>query len=146
MKLITIGHKMPAWIAEGFTDYQKRLSKPWSLELIELPGKTKVQEGRLILEKLPAQAFCVALDVKGQTLSTEALAQKLELWQLDMESKEICFVIGGADGLDETVLKRANFIWSLSALTFPHQLVKVILAEQLYRGVSVLNKHPYHRS
>lgn len=146
MKIITIGHKMPGWIAEGFTDYQKRLSKPWSLELIELPGKTTAQEGRLILEKLPTQAFCVALDVKGQTLSTEALAQKLEQWQLDMDSKDICFVIGGAEGLDKSVLKRANFVWSLSTLTFPHQLVKVILAEQLYRGVSILNGHPYHRS
>ncbi len=142
MKLISIGHKMPSWIAEGFYDYQKRLAKPWNLELIELPSRTKKEEGRLILEKIAPQDFCIALDVKGKSLATEELAKKLESW---VEAKEICFIIGGADGLDESVLARANYTWSLSALTFPHQLVKVMLAEQLYRAVSILNGHPYHR-
>ena len=135
MKVITVGHKMPAWIAEGFGDYQKRLIKPWNLELVELSSASKM--------KLLPQDFCVALDVKGKSLSTENLAQKLESWQ--GLGKEVCFIIGGADGLDESVLKRADFVWSLSALTFPHQLVKVILAEQIYRAVMILQGHPYHR-
>lgn len=143
MKIISVGHKMPAWVAEGFYDYQKRLTKPWGLDLIELPSRTKALDAKLILEKLVPQDFCVALDVKGQGLSTEALSKKLEAWQ--GLGKGLSFVIGGADGLDETILERADFVWSLSQLTFPHQLVKVLLAEQLYRAVMILQGHPYHR-
>lgn len=136
---------MPAWIAEGFKDYQKRLMKPWQLDLIELPPqKNKMQEAALLLEKVDPQDFCVALDVQGRTLSTEALAEKLPLWQ--QEGRHLVFLIGGPTGMDEACFKRAQFSWSLSPLTFPHQLVKVLLAEQLYRGISILNGHPYHRS
>lgn len=135
---------MPAWVAEGFKDYQKRLIKPWQLNLIELPPqKSKLAEAALILAKVDPHDFCVALDVLGQALSTEALSQKLPLWQ--QEARHITFLIGGHEGLDVSCLKRAHFSWSLSDLTFPHQLVKVLLAEQLYRAVSILNGHPYHR-
>lgn len=145
MKIISIGHKMPKWVAEGFATYQKRLIKPWQLDLLELPAReTKAQEALLILAKVQSQDFCVVLDVLGQGLTTPALAKKMETWQ--GLGKEIIFIIGGADGLDETILQRADFTWSLSQLTFPHQLVKIMLAEQLYRAVSILQNHPYHRS
>lgn len=153
MKIISIGHKMPKWIEEGFIDYQKRLTKPWNLELIEIPSKAyldeyppekiKAIEAEWILQKLNPGDFCVALDVQGKSLSTEKLAESLQNWQ--SLGKNLVFVIGGREGLDECILERADCKWSLSALTFPHQLVKVILAEQLYRAVSIINHHPYHR-
>ncbi len=136
---------MPAWVSEGFQAYQKRLTKPWQLDLLELtPQKNKLEEAALILAKVDVHDFCVALDVLGKPLSTEALSQKLPAWQ--QAGKHITFLIGGHEGLDASCIKRANFSWSLSNLTFPHQLVKVMLAEQLYRAVSILNGHPYHRS
>ncbi len=145
LKIIAVGHKMPLWIRQGFEEYQKRLVQPWKLDLIELqPEKNKALEGKAILGKLQAQDCCVALDPKGQAFSTEALAEKLTHWK--REHPTIAFLIGGADGLDQACLQRANYVGSLSALTFPHQLVKVIMAEQLYRAVSILNHHPYHRS
>lgn len=135
---------MPKWVAEGFAEYQKRLAKPWNLDLLELPARaSKAEEAELILAKLQPQDFCIALEVGGQTLTTLDLAKKLEVWQ--GLGKGLVFVIGGADGLDEALLQRANFKWSLSPLTFPHQLVKVILSEQLYRAVMILQGHPYHR-
>ncbi len=103
-----------------------------------------MEEAALILAKVDSHDFCVALDVVGKPLSTEALSQKLPTWQ--QAGKHITFLIGGHEGLDALCIKRANFAWSLSLLTFPHQLVKVLLAEQLYRAVSILNGHPYHRS
>ncbi len=112
--------------------------------MIELPLRHKTEEGRLILEKVAPQEFCVALAVEGTALSTPMLAKKLESWQC--MGKGLTFIIGGTEGLDEAVLTRAAFHWSLSPLTFPHQLVKVLLAEQLYRAVSLLQGHPYHRA
>lgn len=153
MKIIAVGHKMPKWINEGFADYQKRLTKPWNLDLIEIPSKAylddypadkiKAMEAVRIQEKLSPTDFCIALDIRGKSLTTEKLAENLLLWQ--GLNKPIVFMIGGREGLDESLLKRADFSWSLSSLTFPHQLVKVILAEQLYRAVSIMNGHPYHR-
>ena len=135
---------MPQWIREGFEEYQKRLAQPWKLELIELqPDKNKVLEGKAILAKVQTQDCCIALDPKGKEVSTETLAQKLTQWRQNHTT--ICFLIGGADGLDQACLERAQASLSLSQLTFPHQLVKVIMAEQLYRAVSILNHHPYHR-
>ncbi len=135
---------MPHWIREGFEEYQKRLLPPWKLELQELsPEKNKQAEGKALLSKIQPQDCCIALDPKGTALSTEKLAQKLTEWRQNHNT--LCFLIGGADGLDQACLTRANSIVSLSELTFPHQLVKVIMAEQLYRAVSILNNHPYHR-
>lgn len=154
LKIITVGHKMPKWISLGFLEYQKRLGKPFQLELIELPSKSfcdswpadkiKGFEAELILDKIPPQEYCIALDVQGSMLSTEALSQKIPIWQ--SQSLNLHFIIGGREGLADSCLKRADFKWSLSALTFPHQMVKLILAEQLYRAVSLINQHPYHRS
>lgn len=153
MKIISIGNKMPKWIAEGFADYQKRLTKPWNLELVEIPSKAyldeypaekiKAIEAGWILEKLTQQDFCIALEVKGKSLTTETLAESLQTWQAT--GKNLVYIIGGREGLDTRVLERAEFKWSLSPLTFPHQLVKVLLSEQLYRAVSILSGHPYHR-
>ena len=154
LKIITVGHKMPKWIEMGFTDYQKRLVKPFQLELIEIPSKSfcddwpaakiKAFEAELILAKVQPQDYCIALDVKGEMLSTEDLAQKIPHWQ--GHSPNIAFLIGGREGLDAECLARAQFKWSLSRLTFPHQMVKILLAEQLYRAVSIINHHPYHRT
>ncbi len=145
LKIISVGHKMPKWIREGFVEYQKRLMQPWKLELIELsPEKNKALEAKAILAKVNAQDACIALDPLGKSISTEQLALKLNTWQQNHST--LCFLIGGADGLDQSCLDRAHEVVSLSALTFPHQLVKVIMAEQLYRAVSILNNHPYHRA
>lgn len=153
MKIIAISHKMPKWMSEGFAEYQKRLTKPWILELIEippkaylndsLPEKIKATEAEWLLARLKGTDYCIALDTQGKNLTTEQFSSHLQQWQ--EEGRPLIFLIGGREGLDGSVLKRADFIWSLSALTLPHQLVKVILAEQLYRAVSILEGHPYHR-
>lgn len=150
---------MPSWITEGFDDYAKRFSKDTPISLIEIsPEKrgnqnaaiVKEREGERILEaiaKLTPQhspkSYTFALDVKGKSYSTETLAQKLS--QCQAHYSTLNFVIGGADGLSQHCLEKANELWSLSPLTFPHALVRVILIEQIYRAWSLLNKHPYHR-
>lgn len=154
MKIISIGHKMPKWLAEGFADYQKRLTKPWQLELVEQaskaqwdslpPSKLKALEATLILEKIHPHDLCISLDIAGTCLSTVKLSEQLLLWQEG--GHPLRFIIGGREGLDQSIIQRSDFVWSLSPLTFPHQMVKVILAEQLYRAVSILKNHPYHRS
>lgn len=153
LKIVAIGHKMPAWIQAGFLDYQKRLKKPYALDLIEISSKypesfpadkLKIAEAELLLAKIPQTDFCIALDPKGESLDTEAFAKKLSTC-VELHSN-ISFMIGGREGLDARCLTRANWVWSLSQLIFPHQLVKVILAEQLYRAVSVIEGHPYHRA
>ena len=136
---------MPHWIKTGFTEYQKRLNAPWRLELIELPPeKNKAAEAESLLSKVQAQDGCIALDPKGKSLTTEVFAAKLSQWQ--QSHQHLCFLIGGHEGLDQRCLDRAEAVIALSAFTFPHQLVKVIMAEQLYRAVSLLNHHPYHRA
>jgi 23S rRNA (pseudouridine1915-N3)-methyltransferase len=152
IKLITLGHKTPNWVKTGFQEYQQRLPAEFKLELLELPlknhGKLPVEEskkleGNLLLKAVKAQDFCIAMDEHGKELSTLILANKLEHWH--NEYRNITILVGGPSGLSSECLKRANFIWSLSPLTFPHQLIKIIVAEQLYRAVSILNHHPYHR-
>ncbi|MGB2009181.1 MAG: 23S rRNA (pseudouridine(1915)-N(3))-methyltransferase RlmH, partial [Cycloclasticus pugetii] len=131
----------------------KRMPRECSLEMIEIPpvkrtkqsnvSKVVELEGKKILSMIKDVDYVVALEVKGKQWSTEELANKLSAWQGVQPS--IIFIIGGADGLSAECLKRANEQWCLSALTFPHPLVRVVLAEQLYRGWSLMNNHPYHR-
>ena len=142
--VLAIGHKMPSWIEEGFREYTKRMPPEARVELIELkPGKDKDDEGRKLLEALPSGAALLALDERGKAVTTQGLSVMLSDWMRDGSSP--AFVIGGADGLSDEVKARAAKLISLSALTLPHQLVRVVLAEQLYRAWSILARHPYHR-
>lgn len=139
-----VGHKMPEWIQQGFQEYAKRMPPEARLELVEVkPGRDKAEEGRRLLEAVPARATLVALDERGKPVSTADLARTLGAWM--REAVQPAFVIGGAEGLAEAVKERAAMTLSLSALTLPHQLVRVVLAEQLYRAWSILAGHPYHR-
>ncbi len=151
--LVSVGNKMPAWIQSGFKEYVKRLPPEIKVELTALKpeektsGKTvekaKALEGERILAAIPAGATVLALDEKGRILTTQGLSVMLAGWMRD--ATHPVFVIGGADGLSEAVMARADKIISLSAMTLPHALVRVVLAEQLYRAWSILAGHPYHR-
>lgn len=145
---------MPKWVALGFTEYGKRLPKNYQLNLIEItPTKrTKstsieqimIKEGQMLLDNVPKNDFIVALDEHGKELSTMELTKKINTWH--NEQQNISFLIGGPDGLSPECLQRATAIWSLSKLTLPHQLVKIFVAEQIYRAWTIINKHPYHRN
>jgi 23S rRNA (pseudouridine1915-N3)-methyltransferase len=144
---------MPAWINTGFGEFNKRLSKEYHLNLVEITpavrskssSTTKVmaEEEKKIKDAIPKGALVVALDEKGKQFTSRQLADNLELW--GRQGRELCLVIGGADGLSASFKKSADVLWSLSALTLPHALVRVIVAEQIYRAWSILNNHPYHR-
>ncbi len=153
ISLISVGGKMPSWVSEGYQEYAKRLPKELNPHLIDLPlanrnknsniEKLKVDEGKQILAALPKGVRMVALDVKGKSLSTEGLTEKLKDWQ--MNGQDVSIVIGGPDGLSHDCLQKAHERWSLSALTLPHPLVRVVLIEQLYRAWSITQNHPYHK-
>lgn len=145
---------MPDWVNSGFNEYAKRLPHELKLEVIEVPlgqrGKGAdiqraiAKESRQLLAAIEEKDQVVALDVKGSAWSTEQLAQKLSEWQ--MSGTNVALLVGGPDGLSPDCLQRAGQSWSLSKLTFPHPLVRVVVAEQLYRAWTLLNNHPYHRS
>jgi len=153
IKLIAVGHKMPHWVELAFQTYAQRLPKDCQLELIEinaakrsknqLANKWCEQEGLDILKVVTASDWVIALDVKGASWTTEKLAKQIQNWQ--GKGCNISLLVGGPDGLSKACLNRANQTWSLSALTFPHPLVRVILAETIYRAWSVTVNHPYHR-
>jgi 23S rRNA (pseudouridine1915-N3)-methyltransferase len=142
--ILSVGHKMPAWIQDGFHEYTRRMPPEIRVELTELkPDKTKADEGKRMLAALPEGATLLALDERGKSVSTQGLSVMLVGWMRD--GSHPVFAIGGADGLSDDVKRRADKLLSLSALTLPHQLVRVVLAEQLYRAWSILARHPYHR-
>jgi 23S rRNA (pseudouridine1915-N3)-methyltransferase len=142
--ILSVGHKMPAWIQDGFQEYTRRMPPEIRVELTELkPDKTKADEGKRMLAALPEGATLLALDERGKSVTTQGLAVMLSEWMRD--GSHPVFAIGGADGLADDVRERADKLLSLSALTLPHQLVRVVLAEQLYRAWSILARHPYHR-
>ncbi|MEO6927157.1 MAG: 23S rRNA (pseudouridine(1915)-N(3))-methyltransferase RlmH [Rhodanobacter sp.] len=152
-RLIAVGERMPGWVAEGFAEYRKRLSHELPLELIELkPGlrgkgrddaRAMHDEGAAILASLPQDIHVVALDGRGKTWSSEELAAQLAQWR--MGGRDLAFLIGGPDGHAAEVLARADQRWSLGPLTLPHMLVRLVLAEQLYRATTIMAGHPYHR-
>ncbi|QDD11899.1 23S rRNA (pseudouridine(1915)-N(3))-methyltransferase RlmH [Candidatus Methylopumilus rimovensis] len=150
IKIISIGNKMPAWINEAFDSYISKLNRDFTLQLIEIkPEKKfdsieqkKLSESEKILSHVDKE-FLIVLDEKGLQFSSQELAQKLKHWSEHF--KHITFVIGGADGVHEDILHKANLTWSLSKSTFPHAFVRVLIAEQLYRAQSILENHPYHR-
>jgi 23S rRNA (pseudouridine1915-N3)-methyltransferase len=142
--ILSVGHKMPAWIQDGFHEYQRRMPPEIRVELTELkPDKTRADEGKRMLAALPDDATLLALDERGKAISTQGLSVMLSGWMRD--ASHPVFAIGGADGLADEVKARADKLISLSALTLPHQLVRVVLAEQLYRAWTILARHPYHR-
>jgi 23S rRNA (pseudouridine1915-N3)-methyltransferase len=153
LRLISITHKSPAWIQEGYHDYAKRLPPSCALELIDIPAEKRTanadlkrimeREGEKMLAVIKPTHRVIALDVKGKLWSTEQLATELANWQQD--GRHIDLLIGGPEGLSPACLQKAEEKWSLSPLTFPHILVKLIVAEQIYRAYSILQGHPYHR-
>jgi 23S rRNA (pseudouridine1915-N3)-methyltransferase len=150
IKIISIGNKMPAWINEAFDSYMSKLDRDFTIQLIEIkPQKKfdsieqkKLSEAEKILSHVDKE-FLIVLDEKGLQFSSQELAQKLKHWSEHF--KHITFVIGGADGIHEDILHKANLTWSLSRSTFPHAFVRVLITEQLYRAHSILENHPYHR-
>lgn len=155
-KILAVGHKMPTWVETGFKEYHKRIQPMMTTELCEIApakrsknpspadiDKYKIQEGQAILTASSDHAYLWVLDVKGKMLSTERLADKIQHAMTD--GTDIHVVIGGTDGVSSEVLAQADFVWSLSDLTLPHPLVRVVLMEQLYRAMSIINHHPYHR-
>ncbi len=149
IQLVAVGDKPPRWVREGFNEYAKRLAGGWKFGLTEVaPGgrggvPPMEQEGERLLRAVPKGARVVALAVEGESWSTEGLARRLDRWS--HEGRQLALVVGGADGLGTAVFARADTAWSLSALTLPHMLVRVVVAEQIYRAWTVLSGHPYHR-
>jgi 23S rRNA (pseudouridine1915-N3)-methyltransferase len=154
LRVMAIGTRMPDWVDAAFNDYWRRMRAMWKLELIELPSAgrrvsggaahaAKSSEARRLLALLGARDFVVTLDEHGMQKTTVELSQWLE--QRRASGKDLAFIVGGPDGLAEEVLARAHLRWSLSRLTMPHGLVRVVLAEQIYRATTLLAGHPYHR-
>jgi 23S rRNA (pseudouridine1915-N3)-methyltransferase len=153
VRLIAVGSRMPGWVREAYDDYVSRLSSGLRIALTEIaPAARNLSRSReknieleadKILGALRGNEYVVALDEHGTEKSTRELAAWLT--ERQREGRDIAFVIGGPDGLSPRVSARSEFTWSLSRLTFPHALVRVVLAEQLYRAHSLLANHPYHR-
>jgi 23S rRNA (pseudouridine1915-N3)-methyltransferase len=152
LRIVALGHRMPPWVAAGFDEYAKRMPRDLPLDLVELKPDPR-DRGRPVAQMLAAEATriraacagarTVALDERGAAWTTRDLAQRLTRWQ--EEAQDVAFVIGSADGLDPAVKREAHATLALSAMTLPHGLVRVMLAEQLYRATSLNAGHPYHR-
>lgn len=148
IKIIAIGKKHESWVVEGIERYQKRLQRPFDISWILLPHSAREglaarqDESERILARLDSSAFVVLLDERGKLVDSPALS-KLLLFPLE-QSREVVVIIGGAYGVDDSVHERADLVWSLSPLVFPHQLVRLILTEQLYRAQEIARGNPYH--
>ena len=150
--ILAVGHKLPDWVAKGCAEYIKRMPRELPLSVVEVkpePRGSKTREQLLAAEKSRLQAALtgfsrvVVLDERGTDLTTVKLAQRLEDWM--REGGDTAFIIGGADGIDEELKQRADAMIRLSSLTLPHAMARLVLCEQLYRAVSVVKNHPYHR-
>lgn len=151
--LISVGNKMPSWINDGYLEYAKRMPAECTLKLTEIaPGRrgqrvdvarTLRDEGERMLKAVPKGCRLLALDVGGRQWSSEQLAVQLSGWMA--QGSDVALLVGGPEGMDPACLGQAQARWSLSPLTLPHPLVRVLLAEQLYRAWSILRNHPYHR-
>lgn len=151
--VIALGNKMPDWVVQGTNDYAKRFNDGIQLKIIEIPltrrSKTSdlirilEKESLLIKEAIPSGTRLIALDVEGKAFSSEDLA--LKITQLQQISSHFCILIGGPEGLSQEILSRCDEKWSLSKLTLPHPLVRIILLETLYRAWSIIHNHPYHK-
>lgn len=148
IKVIAIGKKHESWITDGLERYQKRLQRPWDIKWILLPHSTsdgvraRQEESQAILSRIDQREYVVLLDEHGKLFDSPALSRLLEQ-QIDV-SRPVTIIIGGAYGVSEDMMRRADIIWSLSPLVFPHQLVRLILIEQLYRAQQIAVGSPYH--
>ena len=151
--MLAVGERPRSWVTDGFTEYARRLPRDSQLSLVEVPSgagkgrpatRTRAEQAERLLKQLGQNDWVVALDADGEGCSTQRLAVKLDHWR--MQGRDVAFLVGGADGLDPSCLTRADEIMSLSKLTFPHELVRIILAEQIYRAWTILSGHPYHRA
>ena len=149
--VVAVGHRMPAWVDSSFAEYVGRMPREARIELAALkpaqrggPVKRVLEaEGERIFAALPAGCVKVVLDERGTLVTTAELARRMARWR--ETGRNVAFIVGGADGLADGVKTAADFVWSLSPLTLPHGLARVVLAEQLYRAHSILHNHPYHR-
>jgi len=142
--LIAVGRNRQGSLYDLWQDYAKRLS--WSLTLIEIDPrkhKTQIQQNAEILKALPQNAQLIALDERGRSIGSQDFSDKINTWQ--HSSDHLCFIIGGADGLDDNIRKKMHFLMSFGKQTWPHMLVRVMLIEQVYRAQQILAGHPYHR-
>lgn len=154
LRLVCVGQKMPDWVSQGYNEYARRMPPELPVELVEIPmphrGKNPdiprlmQREADSILSAVGGRDRVIALEVGGRDWSTEKLASQLENWQQD--GRDVSFLVGGPDGLADACRARADQLWSLSPLTLPHPLVRILLAEQLYRAWTVTRNHPYHRA
>ena len=154
IRLLAVGDRQPSWVDEAFGAYTGRFPREWKFRLDVIPTVRRNKndkslqameaEGELILGKLGESEQVVLLDEHGKQLSSKALAGRVSDWQSD--GRDLCFVIGGPDGVADNCKRRADFTWSLSQLTLPHGLARVLFAEQLYRAHSLHMGHPYHRA
>lgn len=152
LNIISVGHKMPDWVETACSEYIKRMPRELTTEIIEIkPDKrasgknsevVQEAEAKRILEAA-CKSYLIALDERGQEVTTLQLAEKMTTWLAN--GKDVALIIGGADGLHPSIKQKANWLWSLSKLTLPHGMVRVLLAEQLYRAHTVIQNHPYHR-
>jgi len=151
--IVSVGHKMPDWITAGFNEYAKRMPREAKIELLEIKpeprntGKTVAQimaaEAQRILAALPHNCLRIVLDEHGESPTTLQFAAQMQNWM--RAGSDVAFIIGGADGLHISIKQSAQQLMALSPLTLPHALVRVLLAEQLYRAHSLMHNHPYHR-
>lgn len=152
LRIIAVGHKMPEWVSAGCAEYVRRMPREAQVELVELKpdkraagkGGEQVREAEAArIREAVGRDYLVALDEHGQQVTTLKLADRFEGWLAG--GRDVSLVIGGADGLHPSIKAQADWLWSLTPLTLPHGMVRVLLAEQLYRAWSVLTNHPYHR-
>lgn len=153
IRLLAVGDRQPSWVDEAFGTYTERFPREWKFRLDTIPTvrrnkndksrQAMEEEGELILARLAVAEQVVLLDERGKQLTSKLLASKLSDWQSD--GRDLCFVIGGPDGVSEAVRQRADMMWSLSQLTLPHGMARALLSEQLYRAWSLQAGHPYHR-
>jgi 23S rRNA (pseudouridine1915-N3)-methyltransferase len=152
LRILSVGHKMPDWVETGCAEYLKRMPREMTVEIVEIKpdkraaGKNSAQvqeaESKRIIEAA-GRDYLIALDERGQQVTTLQLADRMKNWLAG--GRDVALVIGGADGLHADVKNRADWLWGLSSLTLPHGMVRILLAEQLYRAQSVIHNHPYHR-
>ncbi len=152
LRIISVGHKMPSWVETACAEYTKRMPREATVEIIDIKPEKRAAgnsteniqliEAKRILEAV-GKDFCIALDERGQEVTTLQLADKFKDWQAS--GRDVALIIGGADGLHTSVKQKADWLWGLSKLTLPHAMVRVLLVEQLYRAHSVITNHPYHR-